>query len=427
MATSAALAANALVIGGGAGAAPATTTTGTGILTFLGTPSSANLLAALTDKTGTGTAVFANAPTLVTPVLGAATGTSLTLGTISSVTGQLKFANSASTNLTTIQAGNAVAARTYTWPTDFGAAGTVLTDAAGNGTLVWAAGGGGGLTVGTTAVTSGTGTRLMYETSGNVLGEISGFTSDGINLTGTGNLTLSGPQSAAAWTTTGLRLVQAAATYTDTSSSGTVAATYINRFGIPTIAASSATTFTNAYNTWFEPPAAGTNVTLTKSWAAGFNGGVVTGAFSDGLHLTPGADSLFEFYGSGSRKSYIQAGNGGIIMVTETGAADIQLRATSQGIVLGNGTNSVRFSFPATATVQVAGGIVMGTAAIATNATDGFLWVISGAGTPTGVPTTYTGRVPMYVDTTNSQLWLYLGGAWKQPKTPAGAALVTWQ
>lgn len=40
-------------------------------------------------------------------------------------------------------------------------------------------GGGGGLTVGTTTVTSGTATRLLYETSGNAVGEISGFTTNG--------------------------------------------------------------------------------------------------------------------------------------------------------------------------------------------------------------------------------------------------------
>jgi hypothetical protein len=55
------------------------TSLGTGIATFLGTPSSANLLAAVTDETGTGALVFANTPTLVTPVIGAATGTSLGL------------------------------------------------------------------------------------------------------------------------------------------------------------------------------------------------------------------------------------------------------------------------------------------------------------------------------------------------------------
>lgn len=52
---------------------------GANVATFLGTPSSANLAAALTDETGTGAAVFANTPTLVTPVLGAATGTSVNL------------------------------------------------------------------------------------------------------------------------------------------------------------------------------------------------------------------------------------------------------------------------------------------------------------------------------------------------------------
>lgn len=43
------------------------TSLGSGIPTFLGTPSSANLAAALTDETGTGANVFANNPTLSQP------------------------------------------------------------------------------------------------------------------------------------------------------------------------------------------------------------------------------------------------------------------------------------------------------------------------------------------------------------------------
>jgi hypothetical protein len=43
---------------------------GTGVATFLATPSSANLISAVTDETGTGALVFANSPTLVTPALG---------------------------------------------------------------------------------------------------------------------------------------------------------------------------------------------------------------------------------------------------------------------------------------------------------------------------------------------------------------------
>jgi hypothetical protein len=58
---------------------------GTGVATFLGTPSSANLAAAVTGETGTGALVFATSPTLVTPTLGVATGTSFQ-GIIGNVT-----------------------------------------------------------------------------------------------------------------------------------------------------------------------------------------------------------------------------------------------------------------------------------------------------------------------------------------------------
>ena len=65
------------------------TSFGAGVADFLGTPSSANLRAALTDETGTGSAVFATSPTLVTPALGtvasgnisACTSTSMVLTT----------------------------------------------------------------------------------------------------------------------------------------------------------------------------------------------------------------------------------------------------------------------------------------------------------------------------------------------------------
>ena len=54
---------------------------GTGVQTWLGTPSSSNLAAAVTDETGSGSLVFATSPTLVTPVLGTPTS-----GTLSNCT-----------------------------------------------------------------------------------------------------------------------------------------------------------------------------------------------------------------------------------------------------------------------------------------------------------------------------------------------------
>ena len=52
-------------------------------------------------------------------------------------------------------------------------------------------------------------------------------------------------------------------------------------------------------------------------------------------------------------------------------------------------------------------------AALATNATDGFLYVPTCAGTPTGTPTAYTGMAPIVVNTTNNKLYFYSGGAWR--------------
>ena len=50
-------------------------------------------------------------------------------------------------------------------------------------------------------------------------------------------------------------------------------------------------------------------------------------------------------------------------------------------------------------------------AALATNATDGFLYIPTCAGDPTGTPTAFTGKVAMVFDTTNNELNIY-DGSW---------------
>ena len=86
----------------------------------------------------------------------------------------------------------------------------------------------------------------------------------------------------------------------------------------------------------------------------------------------------------------------------------------------GNTTNTSLSFFTASvaapverARIPAAGGMVVGTAALATNATDGFLYVPTCAGTPTGTPTTQTGTAPIVVDTTNNKLYFYSGGQWR--------------
>jgi hypothetical protein len=58
------------------------TSLGSGIATFLGTPSSANLSAAVTDETGSGALVFGTTPTINTPLLTLSTTSSTTEGRI---------------------------------------------------------------------------------------------------------------------------------------------------------------------------------------------------------------------------------------------------------------------------------------------------------------------------------------------------------
>ena len=75
-----------IVLTNGTGLPISTGLTGLGanVASFLATPTSDNLISVVTDETGTGTLVFSNSPTLVTPTLGVASATSVNKVTITS-------------------------------------------------------------------------------------------------------------------------------------------------------------------------------------------------------------------------------------------------------------------------------------------------------------------------------------------------------
>jgi hypothetical protein len=111
------------------------TSLGSGVATFLGTPSSANLAAAVSDETGSGALVFATSPTLVTPALGtpsALVGTNIT-GTASGLTAGNVTTNANLTGAIT-SVGNATSLGSFTSAN----LASALTDETGSGANVFA-------------------------------------------------------------------------------------------------------------------------------------------------------------------------------------------------------------------------------------------------------------------------------------------------
>ena len=97
------------------------TSLGSGIATFLGTPSSANLAAALTDETGSGAAVFGTSPTISAPTI---TGAGTIAGT---------FTGNITGNVTGDVSGNAGTVTNGVYTTDTG---TVTSTMIANDTIV---------------------------------------------------------------------------------------------------------------------------------------------------------------------------------------------------------------------------------------------------------------------------------------------------
>jgi len=126
----------------------------------------------------------------------------------------------------------------------------------------------------------------------------------------------------------------------------------------------------------------------------------------------------FENYTTSGRRGYFNTAGasssfGGVFAAGSTfvgcaTAGDFYVIAEGGGVKVvsgGSATTNVRID------VDSNGNVAIGNAAIATNATNCFLYIPSCAGTPTGVPTTKTGRNAMVWDSTNKKLYVY-DGSW---------------
>lgn len=154
----------------------------------------------------------------------------------------------------------------------------------------------------------GTGTTFVMSVAPTITGN---------TTVSSGSFGLSGNISAAAWTTAGIRYANVAATLTDTTSSGTVANAYTDLWGGNTIAASSATVFTNYYTATFKNPTAGTNVTMTNKAAI----------LADSINIGGAAQSTFALNVTGTSlfSSTVNIGN------TDTGVSRISAGVVGVG------------------------------------------------------------------------------------------------
>lgn len=142
--------------------ATATTTPAITLTTTINSPVLAGngtaLIAATTTGSGS-TAVLATAPTFPT---------NITVGAAAETTGSILLKGTTSGTVT-LSVADAAGTYTLKLPTTDGDSGQFLqTDGSGNTT--WAAAAGGGITIGTTTITSGTDTRILYDNAG-VVGE----------------------------------------------------------------------------------------------------------------------------------------------------------------------------------------------------------------------------------------------------------------
>ncbi len=203
-------------------------------------------------------------------------------------------------------------------------------------------------------------------------------------------------------------------------------ATFTSGWAISGGVVSGAVTFTSGITSTAVAITASALVAATVSLSATNALTTPTWTISTAGHVMPVSDAVYDVGASGTRTRFVIGAamyassfsfestaqtqfnsNATNINVLVSGNLVAKFLATGSGVFLGEVQLSNRLKMVG------ADSIVLQSATLTTAATVGYVYMPTVPGTSSATPHAETGTVPFYVDTTNSRLFVFIGGTWK--------------